>query len=52
MAYKEGILRRLIEAVEEAKVVGIDIIMAERSDDDAVLDTAMKSMAELCCGIH
>jgi signal transduction histidine kinase len=33
---------RLIESVKEARVVGIDIIMAERSDDDDILNSALK----------
>ena len=43
---------RLLEAVEEAKVVGIDIIMAERSDDDAILDTAMKKHGRVVLPVY
>jgi signal transduction histidine kinase len=43
---------RLLEAVKEAKVVGIDIIMAERSDDDAILDTAMQKHGSVVLPVY
>ena len=43
---------RLLEAVKEAKVVGIDIIMAERSDDDAILDTAMQKHGRVVLPVY